>query len=35
VKVPLAATYAATWVASPEELRVAVETGVLPEQEAE
>jgi hypothetical protein len=30
VKVPLESTYCATWEASPEELRLAVETGVLP-----
>lgn len=30
VKVPLESTYMATWEASPEELRIAVETGVLP-----
>jgi hypothetical protein len=28
--VPLEPTYCATWDASPEELRVAVETGVVP-----
>jgi hypothetical protein len=31
VPVPLEPTYQATWDASPEELRIAVETGVLPE----
>src|SRR5205085_6221415 len=31
VRVPLESTYAAAWEASPEELRIAVETGVLPE----
>ncbi|HUG92415.1 MAG TPA: DUF4058 family protein [Planctomycetaceae bacterium] len=31
VKVPLEPTYQATWNAQPEELRTAVETGVLPE----
>jgi len=31
VPVPLEPTYQATWDACPEELRVAVETGVLPE----
>jgi hypothetical protein len=31
VKVPLEPTYQATWDASPEELRRAVETGILPE----
>jgi hypothetical protein len=35
VKVPLEATYQATWDASPEEMRVAVETGVMPEAEGE
>jgi len=35
VKVPLEQTYRATWDASPEELRIAVETGVLPEPDAE
>jgi hypothetical protein len=30
VRVPLEPTYLATWDASPEELRIAVETGVLP-----
>ncbi len=35
VKVPLEPTYRATWDASPEELRVAVETGVMPEPDAE
>lgn len=33
VRVPLESTYMATWDASPEELRVAVETGVMPEME--
>jgi hypothetical protein len=33
IYVPLEPTYQATWDASPEELRVAVETGVLPEAE--
>jgi hypothetical protein len=33
VLVPLESTYMATWEASPEELRVAVETGMLPEVE--
>ena len=33
VMVPLEPTYQATWDASPEELRIAVETGVLPEPE--
>ena len=35
VMVPLGPTYQAAWDASPEEMRVAVETGVLPEPEAE
>jgi hypothetical protein len=35
VMVPLEPTYLAAWDASPEELRVAVETGVVPELEAE
>jgi hypothetical protein len=35
VMVPLELTYQATWDASPEELRIADETGVLPEPEAE
>ncbi len=35
VLVPLEPTYQATWEASPEELRVAVETGVVPEPDAE
>lgn len=35
VKVPLEPTYRAAWDASPEELRIAVETGVLPEPDAE
>ncbi len=35
ILVPLESTYQATWDASPEQLRVAVETGVLPEGEAE
>jgi hypothetical protein len=33
IKVPLEMTYQATWEASPEEMRVAVETGVLPVEE--
>ncbi len=33
VPVPLEPTYQATWAATPEELRRAVETGVLPEQD--
>jgi hypothetical protein len=35
IPVPLEPTYQATWDASPEELRVAVETGVLPDPDAE
>ena len=35
VMVPLEPTYQATWFASPEELRIAVETGLVPEPEAE
>ena len=35
IPVPLEATYQATWEATPEELRHAVETGVLPDVEAE
>ena len=35
VMVPLESTYTATWEASPEELRVAVETGVMPEADGE
>lgn len=35
VLVPLEPTYQAAWNASPEELRLAVETGVLPEPEAD
>lgn len=33
IKVPLESTYQATWEASPEEMRVAVDTGVLPVEE--
>ena len=33
IKVPLELTYQATWEASPEEMRTAVETGVLPVDE--
>jgi hypothetical protein len=33
--VPLEATYQATWEASPEDLRVAVETGIMPDLDAE
>lgn len=35
VEVPLETTYQATWDASPEEFRVVIETGVLPEPDAE
>jgi len=35
VPVALEATYMSAWAASPEELRLAVETGVLPEQDPE
>jgi hypothetical protein len=35
VRVPLELTYQATWAASPEDYRVAVETGVMPEPDAE
>ncbi len=35
IRVPLEPTYQATWDASPEEMRVAVETGVLPDPDAE
>jgi hypothetical protein len=35
VTVPLEPTYQTAWDASPEELRIAVETGVVPEPEAE
>jgi hypothetical protein len=35
VKVPLEATYQSTWDASPDGIRVAVETGVLPEADVE
>jgi hypothetical protein len=35
IPVPLEATYQATWDATPEEMRLAVETGVMPEPEAE
>jgi hypothetical protein len=34
VQVPLEPTYRATWEASPEEMRVAVETGIMPEPDA-
>ena len=35
VMVPLESTYQATWDASPEEMRIAVATGVLPEPDAD
>lgn len=35
VMVPLESTYRATWEASPKSLRLAVETGIMPEPEAE
>jgi len=35
IRVPLEASYRSTWDASPEELRIAVETGILPESETE
>ena len=35
IRVPLEATYRATWDATPEELRVAVETGVLPDSDTD
>jgi hypothetical protein len=35
ILVPLEPTYMATWEALPEELRIAVETGVLPEADAD
>jgi hypothetical protein len=35
VMVPLEPTYQATWAATPDELRLAVETGIVPEPEAE
>lgn len=35
VRVPLEPTYQATWDASPEEMRTAVETGVMPDPDAE
>ena len=35
IPVPLEPTYQATWDACPEEMRVAVETGVMPEADAE
>jgi hypothetical protein len=35
IRVPLESTYRATWDASPEEMRIAVETGNLPERETD
>lgn len=35
IRVPLELTYRATWDASPEELRRAVELGVMPEPDAD
>ena len=35
VMVPLESTYQTTWAATPQELRLAVETGVLPDPDAE
>jgi len=35
IKVPLESTYCAAWDASPEEMRRAVETGILPEAEGD
>ena len=35
IRVPLEATYRATWDSAPEELRMAVETGTLPDAEAD
>jgi hypothetical protein len=35
IMVPLEPTYQATWDASPEELRLAVETGAIPDPDAE
>jgi hypothetical protein len=35
IPVPLESTYQATWNSSPEDFRLAVETGVMPEQDAE
>jgi hypothetical protein len=35
ILVPLEPTYMSTWDASPEEMRIAVETGVMPEPDAE
>ena len=35
IRVPLESTYMATWDASPEEMRLAVETGVMPDPDAD
>lgn len=35
IRVPLEPTYQSTWAASPEEMRAAVETGVMPEADAD
>jgi hypothetical protein len=35
LKVPLEATYLSAWRASPEEMRLAVETGVMPNPNAD
>ena len=35
IPVPLEPTYEATWNACPDDLRVAVETGIMPEPDAE
>jgi Protein of unknown function (DUF4058) len=35
IRVPLESTYRATWDATPEDLRIAVETGVLPDPDAD
>jgi hypothetical protein len=35
IRVPLESTYRATWDVSPEEMRIAVETGVLPQSDEE
>jgi hypothetical protein len=35
IKVPLESTYMNTWAASPEEMRIAVESGVMPEPDVE
>ncbi|HEV3078424.1 MAG TPA: hypothetical protein VGY66_01540 [Gemmataceae bacterium] len=35
IRVPLEMTYCSAWNASPEEMRIAVDTGELPESDAE